>query len=62
MTFAELVQGYEDVLTLPRTSPASPLDIQILAGRLAGNRKRRTAGEQSWRRMGWIEKPDVPVS
>lgn len=41
MTFAELVQEYTNVLTPSRTSPASPLDRQGLAGRLGRSRRKR---------------------
>lgn len=51
MTFAEPVWRYKSALTFSRTSPVSPLDMQVLAGRLGRNRRKRAAGEQRWRRM-----------
>ena len=41
ITFAELIWGYKNVLTSSRTSPASLLEIQVLAGRLGRNRRKR---------------------
>lgn len=41
MTFAELVKEYKSVLTSSGTSPASPLDRQVLAGRLGRSGRKR---------------------
>lgn len=53
MTFAEPVWRYKNALTFSKTSPVSPLDIQVLVGRLGRNRRKREEEQGSRDGGGW---------
>lgn len=62
MTFAELEKEHKNALTFSRTSPASPLERQVFAGRLGETEgKEKSCRRAELEQMGQTDEIDALV-